>query len=289
MLMKSGQFDNIIVFAQQLSNGVELLYNVEEAPEVKKITIDDEQSEIWISKKNLQTKINTPFNNYKWKKDLENLELHFLKNYYYDVKITDEVLISKSLNFVSIFVKIVSGTPQYVEDIIISGNNAVLDSEIEEIVHFRPKGGWLWWKEKGIFFPSKFPEDLEKIQNLYKQKGYLDTTASITKTKGSNPNAMVLNINIKEGPQYGVEKFLWQQNFLSSNNFEILKEEFALPENAAYYPFAEKGIKEKIKNVFEEINLPQPEVTIREFTSPKSSPGNPRLDIGISLKSSRNN
>jgi len=61
-LMKSGEFDDIIVFAQQLSNGVSLLYKIEEAPEVKKVTIDDEDSEIWISRKSFRTKINSPFN-----------------------------------------------------------------------------------------------------------------------------------------------------------------------------------------------------------------------------------
>ncbi len=287
LLMKSGQFDDIIIFAKQLSNGVSLLYKIEESPEVKKITIDDEDSEIRISRKFFRTKINTPFNSYKWNKDLEDLGLYFLKNYYYDVKITDEVLISKTMNFVSIFVKIDSGPREYVENIIISGNNAVEIPEIENLIHFRPRSGWLWFKEKGIFYPSKFPEDLKKIRDLYKQKGYLDTFASITKTKGSNPNGIVLNINIKEGPQYGVDKFLWKQRFLSTNNFEKLKAEFVIHENSAYDPFVEDRVKERIKKVFKEINLPQPDITIREFTSPKSSPDNPLLDIGITLKSGR--
>ena len=284
ILMSVGQFDDIKVTAQQISNGVELIYKVEEVPEVKKIIIDDEISAIKISKSFFRTKINSPFNSYKWNNDLAKLELVFLKNYYYDVKITDEVLISKKLNFVSIFVKIISGTQEYVEVVEVSGNNFVESSVIKKAMHFRPKSGWVWCSEKGYYFPSKFPNDLKKIRELYKRKGYLDTSVSILKTRGSNPNAIILNINIKEGPQYGVEKFLWRQDFLSTNNFEKLKSEFVIPKNSAYDPFVEDRIKERIKKVFEEINLPQPEITIREFTSPRSSPTNPLLDIGITLK-----
>ena len=283
-LMSVGQFDDIKVTAQQISNGVELIYKVEEVPEVKKIIIEDKNSEIKISKTFFRTKINTPFNSYKWNNDLAKLELLFLKNYYYDVKITDEVLISKKLNFVSIFVKIISGTQEYVEDVKVNGNNFVESSIIKKTMHFRPKNGWLWRSEKGYYFPSKFPNDLEKIRDLYKRKGYLDTSVSISKTRGTNPNAIILNINIKEGPQYGVEKFLWRQDFLATNNFEKIKAEFVIPKNSAYDPFVEDRIKEKIKKVFEEINLLQPEITIREFISPRSSPANPLLDIGITLK-----
>ncbi len=283
-LMSIGQFENVKIFVQQFTNGVALIYKVEESSIVKKITIDDKKSSIKISENFFKTKVNTPFNSYKWNKDLENLELFFLKSYYYDVKITDEILISKSLNYVSIFVKIISGTQEYVEDIIITGNNVITDSEIKNILHFHPKDGWFWNKVKGIFYPSKFQDDLDKIKNLYKQKGYLDIVSTILKSRGTNPNAVILNIRIKEGPQYGVEKFLWKQDFLSTNNFKKLKSKFVIPENSAYDPFVEDRIKERIKKVFEEINLPQPEITIREFTSPKSSPNNPLLDIGITLK-----
>jgi len=282
-LMSVGQFDDIKVTGQQTSNGIALLYKVEEAPEVKKITIDDENSDIKISKNFFRTKINKPFNSFNWNRDLAKLELFFLENYYYNVKITDEVLISKKLNFVSIYIKIISGTQEYVEKVKVTGNNSVDDSKIKEVVHFRPKGGF-WLKEKGTFYPSKFINDKKKIKELYKNKGYLDTSVSISKTRGSNPNAVVLNINIKEGPQYGVEKFLWKQDFLSTNNFKKLKNEFVIDKNSAYDPFVEDRIKERIKKVFEEINLPQPKITIREFISPKSSPSNPLLDIGITLK-----
>jgi len=282
-LMTVKQFDDIIVFAQQTSNGVALIYKIEEAPEVKRITIDDKNSAIKISEKDFKTKVNSPFNSFKWNQDLANLELFCFENYYYDVKITDEVLISKKINSVSILVKIISGKQEFVEAIKISGNKSVDSSTIKKLLHFRPKSWWIWNKEKGKFYPSKFPHDLNKVQTLYKNKGFLDAIASISKSRGSNPNGVVLEVNIKEGPRYAIDKFLWQQDFLTSNNFSKLKSAFIIPKNSAYNPFVKDKIKERIQNLFREIKLPQPKIKIREFTSQKSSPDNPILEIGITL------
>ncbi len=126
-----------------------------------------------------------------------------------------EVTVSQKLNVVDVkkqtfnlVFKVTPGRRIVVEKIDVSGNENVKADEIRSVM-----------KTKTVFFifvtgalkEDEFEKDKEEVTKLYQQKGYIDVTFKdfswkVTNLGDDKHKAIVVNIDVAEGPQYRTGK-----------------------------------------------------------------------------------
>ena len=174
---------------------------------------------------------------------------------------------------------------QFVKNIKITGAHDYEKNEIKSLLHFKTRNLWLFIK--GRFSPDKFAEDGEKIRDFFVNSGFLDANVKIFVTNNFSENLVDVNVQICKGPQYKLGTLIWNQQFLSSNDFAALKNEFSFPDNTAYTSHIIDTIREKINRYCVKITPQQPDLTIVPIISQESEPYSPVIDIIITLRKSR--
>ncbi len=175
--------------------------------------------------------------------EIEKMKLIIKKLYekegYYNVKV-DYYFKGNTLVF-----DIKEGTPAYVAKIIIKGNKHIDTDEILDVMETKERCIW-----KLRFHPPLEKEvlldDIERIKELYRDKGYLDVEVSKPKIELKNGEEYYITINIKEGKRYKLVGLDIKGNdlFTRQELFEDLKE---VPRINDYYNG--KAIKELKKNI----------------------------------------
>ena len=108
---------------------------------------------------------------------------------------------------------IIKGTPQLIiEDIKIKGNYHITDRELK-----LASGIGL----NSLYFENNTAKIREEIIYYYRENGYFSVSVEIA-TEKISPTAIKMTINIKEGPQEKIKKFLIKGNF-NKTEFKKLK------------------------------------------------------------------
>jgi outer membrane protein insertion porin family len=133
------------------------------------------------------------------------------------------------------------GSRLAVSGIDVKGNKALSDKTVVSAMDTKPEG-FFWWK-KGEFDEDKLAGDItQRIPQVYGEHGFIDMqvqrdTVIVDRSRGK---AMV-DISVKEGPQYRV------------GEFEVVGAKvFSSDQIARFYPFGDrsKSLTETVKGVF---------------------------------------
>jgi outer membrane protein insertion porin family len=269
-LYKLGYFKDIETYIHQTENGIDLIFLFKELPVVQRIEfkgneeIDDETilKALGIStKQRMESGVILPFMTIGPElaeklasikrglgrvfsiDEIERMKLIIKKLYekegYYNVKV-DYYFKGNTLVF-----DIKEGSPAYVAKIIIKGNKHIDTDEILDVMKTKERCVW-----KLRFHPplekDVLLDDIERIRELYIDKGYLDVEISKPKIELKNGEEYYITINIKEGRRYKLVGLDIKGNdlFTRQELFEDLKE---VPKINDYYNG--KAIKELKKNI----------------------------------------
>ena len=117
--------------------------------------------------------------------------------------------------------KIKEGQRAYVKDIVILGNKQISEDEILDVMETKER---CWWKLR--FHPrlqkEVLYEDIDKIRQLYLNKGFFDVYVSQPKIKLKNGEEYYIFITIKEGDRYKLSGIEFKNNTLYTDD-EILE------------------------------------------------------------------
>ena len=160
---------------------------------------------------------------------------------YKDVRITPKTIDVKGEEAKLVF-EVEEGKPGLIEEVYFLGNKNVGSDELMKVVTLKPASSLSSKEESNCFKIEKLEIDLDRLKDLYENKGFLDVqvTASFDRFGGSNNKGeekesrfdggagnsredLSLVYRIVEGQRYGVEKISVSGNTFFSEN-EILKE-----------------------------------------------------------------
>ncbi len=117
--------------------------------------------------------------------------------------------------------KIDEGKKAYIKEIVIIGNKELDEDEIEDVMETKERNIWKLRihprLEKEVLY-----EDIEKIRELYLNKGFFEVEIEDPKIELKNGEEYYIFIKIKEGPQYKLSGIEFKNNDLYTKD-EILE------------------------------------------------------------------
>ncbi len=176
-LLNTGQFDDVIVRARGNPPTTPYVISIEvlEAPLVRSVAIEGLQN---VSAREVRdtTGLNSGF-------PLSQQRILDAKAYIRSelagegipfAEITERlVAVDGADNEVSLILEVSEGQRVTVADVVISGNEGIVDWDIESVMSTRAEG--FWWFQDGSFDQTQFQTDLQQnLPRLYRSRGYLD-------------------------------------------------------------------------------------------------------------------
>lgn len=220
-LWRMGKFDDVQVDATQLSDGVVLVYIVQEKPSVRKIVVTGNE-EVDIDKINevLDLKKNQILNLPQVKKNAEKIREQYLDKGYYLAEVNFEVkTIDKTTVDVTFRVK--EGHKVEVREVRFVGNQAVKTDELTSILRTQSAGYFSFLTSSGTYKDDIFQRDQMLIRAFYYDKGYINVSLSRPHVVLSpDRRYMYITINVSEGKQYSIGTIDFKGDLLGKPELE---------------------------------------------------------------------
>ncbi len=239
-----GYFSDVSVDVSDFRNGVKVTFLVVEKPYISSIKISGNQAlnedEI---KKAMALSEGDIFVDTALKKDIERIVALYEKKGFYKVKVTPSYQENKGK--VEVVININEGPRIKVKEIKISGNKHIPTPQILKVMKTK-KASFFW---RGTFGKEVLEEDLGRIINLYKSKGFIN--AKIEKKEVSyDPTGrfLTLSIKIKEGDRYQVKAIDFSGNKLFSS--KKLLSVLSMKAGSPYNPLILEWEAQKIENLY---------------------------------------
>jgi outer membrane protein insertion porin family len=209
-LFQTKDFNDVAVHSRDEAGGVVLTVVVEEYPRVKELRVEGqhhlERSEIdakltlregFFARPALMTK------------DILALEELYAEKGYNAATIRVRRIPLEEEHKVIVVYQIEEGEKVKVRNIDIIGNGVISSKELRDQMETKEDR----WYRGGEFKPSVLEQDMERIKQLYADKGYLDAEVELARRIESDKGKKVdLYIGIDEGPQYRVGDITWSGN-----------------------------------------------------------------------------
>ena len=209
-LASLGKFREIYAYQNKVADGVEVIFNLAEYPRlagveftgVKKLKVKDLKEEI-------DLKVGDIISPGKVTRALFKVEQKYQSEGYYNAQVSTDSTIYAVGGRQTLVVRVVEGEKVKVHAIHIEGNERVNASDLRH--------GWKTktdnWIRGGTFKKAEFEEDLQKLIDNYKDRGYLDAqVVEVRKVFVEGKKKLDLFIKVKEGPRFEVGKITWDGN-----------------------------------------------------------------------------
>jgi len=205
-LFKTGFFQDVKI---SVSNDV-LIVTVVERPSISEVEISGSKK---ISEEDLRKSISTAgiaagrtFNRSLFDKVEQDLKNQYFNLGYYSVKIDSRVE-SAGGNKVKVIIKIAEGKPARIKDINIIGNKAFSNKRLLSLFRLQTTDEKHFFSKRDQYSQEDLRGDLEKLQNFYLDRGYLDyALKSSNVTIGPDKESIYITLVVSEGSQYKVAK-----------------------------------------------------------------------------------
>ncbi|MCS7062494.1 MAG: outer membrane protein assembly factor BamA [Methylacidiphilales bacterium] len=240
-------------------------FNISESTKayVTKIKFEGNAS---IKDKELKKQMKTKEKNWLWfinksgryKDDQINEDLRAIRDYYQgkgfiDMSITDFQTLTVKENEMHLLITINEGKQYRVGTIEYRGN------EIYSTEQIKAKTKMI---ENEIYSPQALQADIEAIQDLYGQKGYIDV--DIFPERSANYEAATVDIvyNISEGVQSTVDRIIIQGNNRTKD--KVIRRELAIAPGDIYDSTSVKASKARLENLgyFEKVDIAPQETQV---------------------------
>ncbi len=138
------------------------------------------------------------------KQDADKILEYYRKNGFSQARVDYVVERNPSTGFGTVVFKIDEGAKLKIKQIEFVGNASVRGSSLRG--QMQTKKWWMfsWLTGSGRFDDRKFEEDLDKVKDYYRERGFLDVEIAADQITFSYPSAsqMTITIPVKEGRQY---------------------------------------------------------------------------------------
>lgn len=199
-LYDSGYFSNISIDVEPVEGGVKVSFIVKEKPMLKDIIfIGNKKFKSSKLQKLMKSKVGEVLNESQVKDDIEEIKDFYEKKGFTLAKIEHEISVDSATGRAIVTVYIEEGLRVHIVDVKFVGNKVLKPKDILKVMRTRRQTLFT----SGILKEEEFSDDLERIKDLYRSKGYLDVKIVDVKREYNEDKTKVwLTIEISEGKQY---------------------------------------------------------------------------------------
>jgi outer membrane protein insertion porin family len=155
--------------------------------------------------KEVETKPNSSLDERQIKADTEKLFEYYQKKGYSQAEVNYSIERDRTTGFGRVIFRIREGVKTHIRDIRFVGNDNVKARLLRKTME-ETRRHWMfsWLTGKGRLQDDKFEEDLDKLRDFYREKGYLDVEIVRSKVQFEypKPGLMVIVIPVNEGRRY---------------------------------------------------------------------------------------
>jgi len=130
-------------------------------------------------------------------------------------KVTDSIQKSR----VNMLVNIDKGEKIKVKDIVFEGNEKLTDKKLRKAMKNTKKKNPIRFLKRSKYIEDDYKEDLAKVIDKYKEKGYRDARVLSDSIVKNDDNTITINVDVEEGEQYKFGKITFLGNTVYSDAF----------------------------------------------------------------------
>ncbi|HVU23627.1 MAG TPA: outer membrane protein assembly factor BamA, partial [Opitutus sp.] len=217
-LYKTGLFEFIEIKRQQVSPDVFNLV-VEVTPKFRVLAVKFEGNKKVRThrlEKEVKSRPNTALDERQVKEDSEKIREYYQKAGYNQVSVSYTIDRDRATSFGTVIFKVHEGERVKIAGVRFAGNEHVKAKHLRHEMETKKWWMFSWLLGTGRFKDDEFEDDLDKLRDYYRERGYLDVQIPEEKVIFAypKPGRLILTINISEGRQYHIGEITFTGNKL---------------------------------------------------------------------------
>ncbi len=207
-LLRTGRFLTVTRHIAERADGVHVTLRVHERPLVT--SIDFQGNSKYGDKRlreHLRIAVGDPVDLYLVREGRERIIALYRDAGYSDVEVTiDEAKLQDSGVLVCV---IREGKPVRIRKILFTGNNSFTARHLRRQIETKT---WIWIFRPGAYDPDRALADEARLQNFYRDAGFLDATVTHSVQTASNGRDLTVTFAVEEGTRYRIESIEFTGN-----------------------------------------------------------------------------
>ncbi len=198
---------------------------------------------------------------------VKQIELYYAYKGYPDTKVSYKIVPVKGASKLVFYIK--EGKERWVSDIRIEGLKNLDEDDVLDVMELQ-EPNWLLFRFHPPYSPELLEHDVERINELLKEKGFFEGKVVSYKAVEKEDGAVEVRIKIKEGPRYKISKVQIEGN--TYFGYHELTEEFFKKLKREDYHYDRRLVeflKNEILKKYRNLGLYFTRVLIKEDLDPK--------------------
>ena len=253
--MDTGSIKDVKVFVDpeiSTKEKVALVFKITTKPRIEQITFDgnEEISDKKLSK-TITSQVGELFDESKLKADLILLEDLYLEKGFWNSQVQYQITSALEDNSQIILkFEFIENDSRKIRKIIFSGNQEITDAELLDEMESAPWRFWRFWSKRSKYQPRVLEEDLEKVAQAYREKGFLDVQIKPSDILISQIGSSRIDLEIKL--LEGSRSFFGKQTVMGNAVFDqqTLLSETLLNSGEPYSPALLSKERSRIKKMY---------------------------------------
>ena len=254
-LMDTGSIKDVKVFVDPKNSTKEkvaLVFKITTKPRIEKITFEGNEE---ISDKKLSkiitSKVGELFDESQLKADLILLEDLYLEKGFWNSQVQHQITTAlEDDSEIILKFEFIENDSRKIRKILFSGNQEITDDELLDVMESAPWRFWRFWSKRSKYQPRVLEEDLEKIAQAYREKGFLDVQIKPADILISQIGSSRIDLEIKL--LEGTRSFFGKQRVIGNAVFDqqTLLSETLLKSGEPYSPGLLSKERSRIKKMY---------------------------------------
>ena len=207
-LYKTGQVQNVRIFAQPEGDGVKVIVAIQTRPVIRELVIDGAQK---VSAKKLRkeiaVKLNAPANEDDLQKARQKIVDIYQSRGFTDVTVDFRTEpIDESKGTARVIYTVNEGAKGAVEQIEFEGNQHFSDRVLRKQMKTKRKTFISFIDKSGRLDEVQLQQDIDKVKEYYQDHGYIDVEVKELKRERKKGGPLTITIGVNEGTLYHVNK-----------------------------------------------------------------------------------
>ena len=204
-LIGTGFFLDVRVLEEAATDGVRVIYQVTGKATLKEITVEGGKGlKNERLKREVTLKVGDSFDERKAHESAMKMVELYQKSGFPDAKVDPISSIDKDTGKAVLKFQVTESDRVFIQAIRLTGNQAVKTPALLKLIKTKRRWFGSFLAGTGVLKDEQFTEDLERIRDHYRSKGYIDVEIKGTRTERVGKQWLVVHIDIFEGQQYKV-------------------------------------------------------------------------------------
>ncbi len=244
-LYSSGLVDDVQFFAEDVAGGVKVIAEVVTRPLISGLGFAGNST---FSDKKLANESKLGVGQILSDEEIinarKNIEKLYLGYGYPDVGVTHRLQSTERPGYADLVFVIDEGQKSEVRSILFEGNNAFRDADLRKEMSTKEKGWFSWFDKSGRIDSVALDEDLEKVEDFYRSKGYWRAKVGTPRRVEGKGDKVNLIIPVNEGPKYTV-------NSVQFPNVQVFSREELMPAMSLIgnMPYSSSKVRDDIRMI----------------------------------------